>query len=39
MFAVVGCFCLVMVLRTLKKHFGEKAAEAENEAENEATTA
>lgn len=39
MFAVIGCFCLIMVLRTLKKHFGSKADEAAVEDEAKATTA
>ena len=35
MFAVIGCFCLVMVLRTLKKHFAsEKRADADAETAN-----
>ena len=35
MFAVVGCFCLVMVLRTLKKHFAsEKRVDADAETAN-----
>ncbi|OUO90352.1 MFS transporter [Gordonibacter sp. An230] len=35
MFAVIGCFCLVMVLRTLKRHFAsEKRAEADAETAN-----
>ena len=35
MFAVIGCFCLVMVLRTLKKHFAsEKRVDADAETAN-----
>lgn len=35
MFAVIGCFCLVMVLRTLKKHFAsDKRADADAETAN-----
>ncbi|WP_417133228.1 MFS transporter [Rubneribacter badeniensis] len=35
MFAVIGCFCLVMVLRTLKKHFAsEMRADADAETAN-----
>ena len=35
MFAVIGCFCLVMVLRTLKKHFAsEKRVDADAEPAN-----
>ncbi|WP_371298214.1 hypothetical protein [Paraeggerthella sp.] len=25
MFGIIGCFCLVMLLRTVKKHFGSTA--------------
>ena len=33
MFGVIGCFCLIMLLRTVKKHFGTDAANKVEEAE------
>lgn len=33
MFGVIGCICLVMLLRTIKKHFGAESVDKTEEAE------
>ena len=33
MFGVIGCVCLVMLLRTIKKHFGAESVDKAEEAE------
>ncbi|MCI9262865.1 MAG: hypothetical protein HFJ71_10485, partial [Eggerthellaceae bacterium] len=33
MFGVIGCICLIMLLRSIKKHFGTGEAGTQNAAE------